>query len=306
MRNNESKLTARQKKKIRENLFVYAFLFIPLLNLAVFYFYVNIDSFVMAFKVPEGEKAFYYFDRFFNMTLQGSNLFRESIINTLKYFFTGLLISFPIGFFIAYFLFKKIRGYKFFRIMIFFPGLIAMVVFVSLFKRIVNGPLLELLTELMGVESAPSLLTDSKYATNTIIVFTMWVGFGAEFLFIGGAMARVPTEVLEYSKLDGVGPFRELFSIILPMIFPTISTLLLLRFTAIFTVSGPILLFTEGAYGTYTINYYIFQLTAGSSLQTGGQYALASAVGLFFSVLGMPIVFGIRWLSNKITQVVEY
>ena len=40
-------------------------------------------------------------------------------------------------------------------------------------------------------------------------------------------MERIPQEVIEAAKLDGVGVGRELFGIILPMIWPTISTLLI-------------------------------------------------------------------------------
>ncbi|MFR6641461.1 MAG: hypothetical protein ACLUSP_09190 [Christensenellales bacterium] len=38
-------------------------------------------------------------------------------------------------------------------------------------------------------------------------------------------MARVPDSVLEAAKLDGCKPFREIVQLILPLIWPTLSTL---------------------------------------------------------------------------------
>ena len=116
-------------------------------------------------------------------------------------------------------------------------------------------------------------------------------------------MARLPEEVMEYGKLEGVGPMRELFTIVLPMIWPTLSTLIIMIMTGIFTATGPILLFTEGAYNTTTISYYIWTMVYGAS---SGSYPLASAVGLFFTIIGLPIVLIVRYVCNKIDSGVSY
>ena len=68
----------------------------------------------------------------------------------------------------------------------------------------------------------------------------------------------------------------------------------------IFMASGPILYFTEGAYNTFTLSFWIFNEVRGDA------YNYSSAVGLFFTVVALPIVFGIRYLMNKINPEVSY
>ena len=122
-------------------------------------------------------------------------------------------------------------------------------------------------------------------------------------LVLGGAFERIPSEVLEAAKLDGVSPVREIVSLIIPMIWPTISTILILYTTGLFNASGPVFLFgTLGEYETWTLSYWIFHkvLYGGS-----GQYNSVAALGLIFTCIGVPIVMLIRWLLEKVPAV-EY
>ena len=121
-------------------------------------------------------------------------------------------------------------------------------------------------------------------------------------MLLCGALARVPIEMLESARLDGIGPFKELVSMILPLIWSTISTLLILQMTRLFTASGPILLFTGGAYETSTISYWIFSKVY---YQGVGAYNSVAATGLVFTVVGAPIILFVKWLIEKI-PVVEY
>ena len=41
-----------------------------------------------------------------------------------------------------------------------------------------------------------------------------------------GAIARIPKETLEAAKLDGAGLFREMFGMVLPLIWPTFAMIL--------------------------------------------------------------------------------
>ena len=114
-------------------------------------------------------------------------------------------------------------------------------------------------------------------------------------------MNRIPSEVIEAARLDGVGAFRELVQIILPMVWPTMTTLLVFTFVGIFTTSGPILMFTEGQWDTYTVAYWIFE-----QVYSGGRYEYASAVGLIFTLIALPIVLGVKKLMERWQESVDY
>ncbi|MFQ9736714.1 MAG: ABC transporter permease subunit [Christensenellaceae bacterium] len=106
----------------------------------------------------------------------------------------------------------------------------------------VNGPVASLMQKILGLERVPELLGQDEYALGTIVVYCIWTGFGTNLILLNGAMARIPAEVLEAARLDGAGRVRELFQIILPLTWPTLTTLITFTFIGIFTASGPILL----------------------------------------------------------------
>ena len=145
------------------------------------------------------------------------------------------------------------------------------------------------------------LLANSNSATWMIVLFVIWTGFGGNMLLFGGAMARVPIDVLEAARLEGCGPFRELVQIILPLIWPTICTMLIFTFTGIVNSSGPILLFTNGDYETTTINFWIFLKVYGQQGSgAGGEFGIVSATGLCFTLVTVPIILIVRWALERV------
>ena len=174
---------------------------------------------------------------------------------------------------------------------------------VAAYRSLVDpgGPL-EALVELCGGHLPPEgLLANSNTATLMIVLFVIWTGFGGNMLLFGGAMARVPIDVLEAARLEGCGPFRELVQIILPLIWPTICTMLIFTFTGIVNSSGPILLFTNGDYETTTINFWIFLKVYGQQGSgAGGEFGIVSATGLCFTLITVPIILIVRWALEKV------
>ena len=121
-------------------------------------------------------------------------------------------------------------------------------------------------------------------------------------LLFGGAFARIPTELIEAAKIDGITPLKEFVYLILPLVWSTLSTLLILNMTGLFAASGPILLFTRGEFQTTTIGYWIFDKVAFVGLSA---YNEVAAAGLVFSCIGIPVILFFKWLLELI-PVVEY
>lgn len=294
------------------SIFIIAMLIIPVLWFLVFYLAVNFNSILMAFKTLDridenGNKIFIAslnnFRQLFMELDTPNSVIRSALFNTLKYFGLNFFIIVPLTYFISYFLYKKIYGYKFFRVLFYAPSIISGVTMVILYKNIIGGygPLYILFQNVFGVE-LPSFLTSPDYATNTILLYCLWTGFGVNIVLYQGALGRVPEEIVEAAKIDGAAWCTELFTILTPLVWPTISMTLVLAMTGIFTTGGPILLFgTNGAYETMTISYYIF-----SQVYDSGVFNYPAAVGIFFTIYSLPIVFGFRYVMNKLDPKVEY
>lgn len=299
---NEGVIAGKMGRKQKfDTLFVYCLMLPSIVTILIFYVYVNLSSFGLAFTRDGAFAGVTNFRLLFDEIKTPGSTLSVSIENTLL-FFTRNLIMFLFGILISYFFYKKVPGTDLIRIIWTLPGLITGMVYVLMYETLIEpGGVIEELLRLFNKDFVmPQLLGRSDTARWAILVYTIWMGWGHNMLYLGGTFARIPLEILESARLDGVGPWKELFSIILPMVMPTIGTLFLLEVLALPSAGGPILLFTEGAYDTSTIAYWLFTMV----LETGqNQYALAAAAGMIITSIMLPIALLVRWLTNRIEEV---
>ncbi|MGI6713890.1 MAG: carbohydrate ABC transporter permease [Bacilli bacterium] len=302
---------SRYSRKIKRNvnlkrtIFIFALLIIPVLNYLIFFVYVNFRSITLAFQFTTSsgtEWSLYNFQRFFKEIQIPELDISTAVKNNILLFVQGTLIGTPLCLLLSYFLYKKIKGYKIFRVIFFLPSIISAVVLVGLFKNIfaTNGPINGLLSSILGRTVDIEWMVDDNITMYIILFFCLWSGFGGGMILFTGAMNRIPKDVLEYARLDGCSSFRELFQIIIPMIWPTLSTQLLFSISSIFVASGPILLFTKGQFKTMTIGYFILEQVEW------GSYEYPAAIGLFFTLISIPIILITRKLFNATLEDIEY
>lgn len=291
-------------KNVKRNLFVFAVLLLPMIFFAIFWIYVHIDSFLLSFQLPVvGEKDAYYFDkdftnikRVFQEVFSGGALF-VAFKNTMIYYLTSTFISFPLAILLSYFIYKKIRGYKFFRVVTYLPAIITSSALVALFKQTINtgGPLDAIYHALGKAWNYPMDTADK--AIFVMVIYSVTFGFGGSIVVLCGAMNSIDKSILEAGEIDGAGWFRELFSIILPSIWPTISTILILGFVSILGASGPILAFAKDIAAPVgeitTLSYELYRLVQGT-LGLTRDINYASAIGLVMTIFTFPLVIVAR------------
>lgn len=301
----------KKEKKFQQGktLFLFCILIVPIVQWLIFWFYVNLDSILLAFKdARTGDWTFDNFSVFWEGLTSPYGAIGTAALNTLKYFFNQMIIAL-VCLFVSYFFYKKIAGYKTFRVIFYLPAIISSVAMVTAFKSLINpGGTLDVLLKTIGKKMPPEgLLCNPDTATPTIMVYCIWTGLTTNVLLFSSAMNRVPIEVLESAALEGCGTIRELFQLILPMIWSSISSVIVLIFTGLLSSSGPILMFTNGLYETSTISFWIFNMVYGGGT-TGGTasaYNIVSCTGLCFTAVSVPIILGIRKLFDLIPEV-EY
>ena len=293
-----------KKKDIGAIIFIGLMLIVPILAYLFFYVYINFNSVLMAFQIPlyDGLGGFEWgFDNFVKVYKQFTNTNENLLpylLNTVIFFVTDTFVSLPLSLVICYFMYKKIAGYQIFRTIIYLPVIITTTIFATLFKGMIEagGPI-QMICGHLGIEPPNTFVNSEDYALKTVLFFVIYSGIGGRFVLFGGAMNSIDPSIIDAGRIDGAGPVRELVSIIVPCIWPTLSTMLLLCTTGIFTASGPSLLFDKGDYGTSTISYWIYEITSGSG-SSGESVELAAAIGLIFTVLGLPIVLVVKKLTG--------
>ncbi len=302
----------KKRNSLQRQLFIIALLALPIIQFCIFYIYVNFSSIVMAFRTLEKGKwvwSMNNFEALFKEIKTEDSIFWISLKNTGLYFIQGFTTSIITGFIISYFLYSGVPGSKVYRILLFLPGMISSVVIVLLFSMFVGrgGPIPWVVQKIKGLPVRPVLLGESKYATKTLLAYNIWFGLAGNLVLYLGAFNRIPKDVLEYGKIDGVSWVRELFQIILPLVWPTMITFITIQITGLFGASGPIFLFTQGEYKTSTVAYWLWdKIYKVKGVSTSPQLNYASAIGLFFTLIALPIVFGVRWGLGKLQENIEY
>lgn len=292
------------KRKTKKYIFVAGMLVVPVASFIIFWGVVNVNSILLAFKRLEISTGLEYYtvQNFQSIPALFSKYgaLRIAIQNTLLTW-VFLMFLLPWSFFLTYFIYKKICLSGLWRIMLFVPSLMPAVAMTSIFMYIIYpaAPVGMLFKKILG--SAPPFLSDTKYARWTVIIYMFWANFGGSFVLISGAMARIPKEMLESANIDGAGLRIEMLKIVLPLCWPTLSMIVLLNTTGIFTASGPILLLTGGKYDSQTVSFWIFD-----QIMNYRNYYIASAAGLIFTVVLFPIVLLTRWGLGKVYADVEF
>ena len=282
--------------------------FIPLAIMGFVWFNgATVGTLIQMFqKEIPGQEPYWSFENFTRIFTEGfsgpSAVFKESLRNSLLFFILAAFVMLPINVLVAYFIYKKIWGFKFFRVMFYLPNVMPGVILAMLFKYMTAPDGAGVLASLffsMG-KDFPNIFGDSRYAIWGLLFYNFWSGFGAGFLLYAAGMKRIPPEITESAELDGITWFKEVIYITVPLIFPTLAMTLISLIPSIFSSSGAILFFTQGDYGTYTVSYWLFEQVYGRS-----NLNYSSAVSFFFQLLALPLALGTYWVLQRVPDV-EY
>lgn len=293
----------RTRRKRSKMFFVWSFYFPMLAISCLFFFGVNFQTLIMAFQkeTPYGtEWSFENFTRIFSEGFDLNNgVLLEGVRNSLLFFGLSLLIMVPINVIVAYFLIKKIRGHKVFRVLFYLPNILPGLIIATIFKYVTapdgSGVLASIFNKIDPTYQFPNFFGDSRYAIWSLLFYSFWSGFGTGFLLYYTAMKQISPEILESAQIDGANWFQEIIHIIVPLIWPTVAMILITMIPTIFSSSGAVLFFTQGEYGTQTIAYWLFEQVRDKSNMN-----YSTAVGLFFSTLSLPLMFLSQWLLKKV------
>ena len=276
---------------------------IPLLHFSIFYIGVNFNSFFMAFQrnTVDGtiEWGFSNFVLFFQEFSKSTSLIREAFKNTALSWLVAQCCTIS-GFLVSFFLYKKIAMHKIFRIIFFMPGLLASTVVSSIFANLVgvDGALAKMIMQWDNLSYVPDLLRDVDYANKIVFLNTYIFGFASGMIIWGGAFSRIPADVVEAAKLDGINWWREIIYITIPLVWPTVALNLILALCGFFGASGNVFLLTRGEKGTMTLNCWMYLQVLDQSDDSNALNYM-SAVGMCISVVAITISLIVRRFTDK-------
>lgn len=302
------KLVTVRSRRRGELIFYCSLIAIPLLQFLIMYVAVNINSFVLAFKTytvnPDGTASIVWAG-FSNFQAFIKNLFSSEMIlrlrNSLIVYGFRLGVGTVLALLFSYYIFKSYRGSGFFRYMLMLPSFMSPVVLVMIFTYVIEYAVPSLFHMRSLFDGAPiqQLLV--------VILYNTLVGFGSGVLMYANAMARIPDSLIEYGKMEGISPIREFFTVVLPCIYPTLETFLIIGLSQIFTDQANLYTFFGDAshFSIQTIGYWLYtQVLDGRA--TMSSYPYSSAAGLVLSAITIPIVLIARHFLDKLDKEVDF
>ena len=277
----------------------YLFLLPAGIILAVFFFlpfFQTVGLSFLDYSTDIYHPAFAGFDNYINLFT--NPIFYKVLRNTFIYLFVAvpILAIFPL--FLAVLINQKIRGVTLYKILIYLPVIISIVVAAIAFKWLyAEQGILNYVVTSLGFNSI-GWLTDPKYALYSVIIVTIWKGIGYYMIIYLAALMSVPNELYEACDIDGANFLTKHLTVTIPHIMPTIALVTTISAISAMKVFAEIYVMTKGGplNSSKTIVYYIYE-RAFENLDLG--FASAMAVVLLVIVMIFSLINIFYFERNK-------
>ena len=216
---------------------------------------------------------------------------------------TTVPLQVMIGLFVAVLLYEEVRGWRFFRTIIYLPQIISAVTIGYLFRVAfsLDGPV-NLTLRRIGLELlAGEWLGNTGTALFVLVFCLTWFSIGWQAIVILGGMSKISPEVFEAARMDGASYWQRTFYVVIPMISRTLEYAVIMSMvwtlTSVFafiysiTAGGP-------GYETSTLDYMIYR----KFYQAGAPYGSASAFAVI--LLAIILIFTVieMRVANKASE----
>ena len=300
-----SKMASREKSRM---IFYVSLLIISLFQFVVCYIYVNINTIRMAFwnyEINIDALGYTYkWAGFKNFASAAEILLGKTymIWNSVKFFLLSLLLSVPLSLMFSFYLYKKYPLAGLFKVVLFLPQIISGLIFSLLFKYIVTDVYIYISDKLFNKEVL-GLFDNMETRYGAVMFFNIWISFGINTLMFSGSMSGIGQEIVEASEIDGVNIIQEFLYITLPLVYPTICSIIIIMTTGIFTNQMELFsIFGAAAEDIGTLGYYLFvhsQLLIESD-SNKPSYSEMAALGFILTLIMVPVTLLLRKLLYKV------
>lgn len=236
------------------------------------------------------------------VTFFESPFFFRVLRNTLLLSLYSLLFAFPAPILLALAL-NEVRNAlfkRFVQTVTYIPHFISLVVvcgfIIDFLAR--DGVITDLIVWLGGERNA--YLSQAEHFRTIYIASGIWQEIGWGSIIYLAALSGINPELYEAAKVDGAGRLRQVRSITLPGILPTIMILFIMKIGSLLDVGYEkiILLYSPTTYETAdVISSFVYR----KGILEGSAYSYTTAVGLFQSALNFMLLIVANSLSRRFT-----
>ncbi|MBR2257652.1 MAG: sugar ABC transporter permease [Blautia sp.] len=236
--------------------------------------------------------------------LFGREDFIQSIRNTLGMSIINLVLGTVTAILLAILLNEVLHsGFKrFVQTVTYLPHFLSMVIVVGMAQNIFasNGPLNQLLMNLHLIRQPIFFLGEGKLFWWLVGVINVWKEVGWNTIIYIAAMTAIDPCLYEAASIDGAGRFSKIRYITLPGIKSTFVILLIMNIGHLMEAGFEMqYLLGSSLVQDWSQTIDIFVLKYGISKQ---QYGVATAAGMFKSVVAIILLFTANTLAKKLDE----
>ncbi|MGE5224192.1 MAG: carbohydrate ABC transporter permease [Omnitrophica WOR_2 bacterium] len=187
-------------------------------------------------------------------------IFHAALKNTTLFVLLGQGSGPMFGLATALLLNQKVRFQSIFRTAYFLPVMTSLVVVATIWIMLYNrNGLLNNILVWMGLQPI-GWLSDPHWALLSIIMASVWQGFGFETVIFLAALQSIPKELYEAATMDGAGAIARFRYVTLPSLRPVIFFVYIIGVIGSYQVFDQVYVMTSGGpvYSTTTLVYHLF------------------------------------------------
>ena len=271
----------------------------------IFTIYPLLATFYYSFHnlIPKGGKVVTTFAGFGNyLQLFKDDIFLRAVRNTLIWGVVGPSIEMLTSTTLAILVYFKISAHRFFRTAWFLPVLVSGVIVGMIFRWVFNYEwgLLNVALRAIGLDIlAVDWLGRVDTPLGVVIFVHWWATFGNSFILLLAGLTAIQEELLEAAYIDGASHNQAVFRIILPLLRPTLVTVMILSFIGKMRAFNVVWVLTQGGpvHASETVATYVQKRAFGWSSPDLGY---PSAIAIFwFGVVLIGAWLLNRWLRSR-------
>jgi len=222
---------------------------------------------------------------------------------TAHFVVATIVIETVLGFGLAYLIDRKFKGHGFWTTVILIPMMLSPAVvgnFWSFLFRPQIGLFNEIVSFITGIPADSfAMIGDVDLAPWSIVIVDAWMWTPYVMLICLAGLRSIPNDIYEAAEVDRASPWRQFWSITLPMAMPFIMLAVLFRGIENFKMFDLVNLLTNGGPGSTTeLASITLKREAFEKWRTG--YASALAIILFVTIFGLGNIY-VRAL-NRVKQ----
>ncbi len=232
--------------------------------------------------------------------------FWHALKNNLIVVAVSVFGQIPIGFALAYILYRKlVRAGRFYQSMVFFPNFLSTIVIGTMWKRLfqADGPVARLLQLLSGDPSRQfDLMLRAETVMYPIGFALIWMYTGLYLIVFLANMQKLDPNLLEAAKIDGASEPQIFFRLMVPLLSGTVLVATTLAIAG--SLRGFDLIFAMTTQGLQRENAEVLPIfmyrTAFQDYSNSMRFAYGSAISNAIVLISMTLILLSNFIGRKL------